>query len=408
MPDRYTFCTYFDRNYLPRGLALYHSLTQHCQRPFTLWILCFDAETYAILGQLNLPGVRLISQQAFEAGDAQLAQAKEHRSLVEYYWTCTPSLPLYVLCGDPTIDVITYLDADLLFFSDPGPIYEELGDNSILIIEHRYAPEYAHYAATSGIYNVGLMAFRHDERGLACLQWWRERCLEWCYARFEDNKFGDQKYLDDWPARFTGVTVLQHPGAGLAPWNLTQYRISATSTPMTVNAVALIFYHYHGFKYIRPWVCRPAGAGYAMPLPQSPVLYRIYVSALHHAIGEIHSISPAFELSRERLSFKEIIKGLLEERFLWLRVGPAYVLQWRVNSYKRQQQRLARGFTSYTQGDIIGARRAFIEAAWHNPLVLRNLGIISMLLESWVGTAWMNKYRQWRHKGSPNALPNSE
>lgn len=398
MPERYTFCTYFDKNYLPRGLALYRSLEEHCQRPFTLWVLCFDDETYEILAELDLPNVRLISEQEFEAGDSQLVNTKTNRNRVEYYWTCTPSLPLYVLRHDPTADVITYLDADLLFFSDPRPIYEEFGNNSILIIEHRYAPEKAQLATTSGIYNVGLMAFRRDESGLACLNWWRARCLEWCYARVEDNKFGDQKYLDDWPTRFTDVTVLQHPGAGLAPWNLTRYTIDVASDVISVDGDALIFYHYHGFKYIRPWVCAPAGSGYRMPLPQALILYRTYAAALHQAIETIHAVAPTYEPLVERLSNKKILKGLAGGQLLWLGVKPlAYLSQWLSEARRRQTQRLTRGFSAYAQGNLQYARRAFLFAIRHNPLVLRNLGILSILLESYVGTGRMNKYRRWRH-----------
>ena len=95
----YDFCTYFDRNYLTRGLALYESLREQCRRPFTLWTLCFDDESYGILDRLALKGMRLIPLADFEAGDTELAAARDNRSAVEYYWTCS-ALPA-PLCTAP-------------------------------------------------------------------------------------------------------------------------------------------------------------------------------------------------------------------------------------------------------------------------------------------------------------------
>ena len=37
------------------------------------------------------------------------------------------------------INLITYLDADLLFYSSFEPIFNEIGNSSIAIIEHRFA-----------------------------------------------------------------------------------------------------------------------------------------------------------------------------------------------------------------------------------------------------------------------------
>jgi hypothetical protein len=277
------FCTYFDRNYLSRGLALYHSLRRHCRRPFLLWILCFDDESYAVLRRLDLAGIRPIRRRDFEAGDSELAAARADRNLVEYYWTCTPSLPLYLFNHHSDIELITYLDADLFFFGDPLPIYDEFAGQSILIHAHRYAPEYAYNEDTAGIFNVGLMAFRRDAAGLECLRWWRARCNEWCYARHEDGKFGDQKYLDDWPERFPRVHVLQHPGAGLAPWNIGRYRLSFRGADIRVDGFPLIFFHFHALKLQSRWLIMPSCEGYRIPGSVMAGIYAPYLESLLHA-----------------------------------------------------------------------------------------------------------------------------
>ena len=117
-----------------------------------------------------------------------------------------------------------------------------------MIVPHRYAPRYRGAEATSGAYNVEWLTFRRDEHGLAALTWWRDRCLEWCYFRYEDGKMGDQKYLDDWPERFESVHVLRHPGGGLAPWNAEQYTLEERDGQVLVDGRELVFHHYHSLR----------------------------------------------------------------------------------------------------------------------------------------------------------------
>lgn len=241
------FCTYFDHNYLPLGLALYRSLKQHSPE-FKLWVLCLSSTCYDVLKQLDLPDINLISLNEFERGDEALLGAKQNRSLIEYYFTCSPSLPLFVLNKYPEVDLITYLDADLFFFSDISPIYEEIADASIAIIEHRFSSDRLELVKF-GIYNVGWLSFRRDENGFACLHWWREKCIEWCYDRPENGRFADQKYLDDWPARFSNVVVLQNKGANVGHWNTNNYQIFSSKNRIWVDEEPLIFFHFHAFKY---------------------------------------------------------------------------------------------------------------------------------------------------------------
>lgn len=246
----YCFCTYFDKNYFTRGQALYRSLKENCPE-FCLWVLCMDTETHAFLSQMALPEIRLIRLDDFENGDVELINAKNNRSKIEYYFTCTPSLPLFVLNNNPQVDLITYIDADLYFFSDPTPIYQEINGASIAIIAHRFSPSIQELAI-NGIYNVGWLTFRRDEEGFKCLKKWRDCCNENCSDKIKGANFADQKYLDNWPAQFKNLVVLQNKGANLAYWNIDNYNISTRDDLVWVDDQPLIFFHFQGLKQLVP------------------------------------------------------------------------------------------------------------------------------------------------------------
>jgi hypothetical protein len=245
------FCTLFDGRYLTRGLALHASLRRVEPRS-RLRAFCMDEVAHRIINVLDLPGLSAVALSELEQHDPELAAVKADRTYVEYCWTATPSIVRYCLEREPHLQAITYVDADVYFFSSPTPLFAELGDNSMQIVPHRYAPEHRHFEETSGIYNVEWLTFKRDERGLEALDWWRERCLEWCYARFEDGRFGDQKYLDDWPQRFSGVNVLQHIGGGVAPWNVVNYTLSERDGRPYVDDVPVVFYHHHSLQLFHP------------------------------------------------------------------------------------------------------------------------------------------------------------
>ena len=314
------FCTYFDRNYLAQGLTLYRSLTDHAGS-FTLWVLCFDEITHEVLSGLNLANVRPVSLQEFEEGDNALQEAKRNRSRVEYIFTCTPSWLLYLLSQHPDIKRITYLDADLMFYASPSPIFKELGDRSILIVGHRFSGRLHHLESQFGIYNVGLLTFRNDPPGKDCLQWWRDRCLEWCSDRPENGRFADQKYLDDWPTRFEGVVVVQNKGAGLAPWNHMNYTVRFQDDTITVDGDPLIFYHFQGVRMIGRRFFDPGVQRYG-PMP-SALRDRLYTSY-------VQSLLVTEQWARDRLPSCDLISSQIYTRDYRLRTFLLRLVQGRI------------------------------------------------------------------------------
>lgn len=290
-----TYCTYFDRNYLIKGLALIASLIRHEPAPFTIYVVCLDELTRVIVDRLEIASIITVPLHEIEHGDEQLARARRDRSLVEYYWTMTPTIILRLLDRVCKGDVLTYLDADLFFYSSPDPIFSEFAGQSILIHKHRFTPS-LQWMDIHGIYNVGLLCFRNDHLGRIALKWWRERCNEWCYARIEDGKFGDQLYLNDWPERFDGVHVLEHIGAGVGPWNHEQYHYNLdVSGRPNVDKLPLIFYHFHALSVVAPEIIIPA-KHLNYPMREEVIRFCVapYVDSLSHMVSIVRSILPKF------------------------------------------------------------------------------------------------------------------
>lgn len=275
------FCTLFDSNYFSYGISLYQSLQKRCPK-FHLYIFAFDDLCEQKLKELNLENIIVISLKDFE--DEELLKIKSTRSKGEYCWTCTPSIIRYVL-QNFDVDHCTYIDADLYFFSDPKPLIEELGEKSVSIIEHRYSHKHDQ-SKVSGKYCVQFMTFKNNDKGLEVVNWWRDRCIEWCFSKAEDGKFGDQKYLDDWTTRFDSACELQNLGGGVAPWNVEQYNFCEEEGKIygiekaSQKKFELIFYHFHDFRILNNSEIKLTGKCYQISNDVKKLIYKEYVKEM--------------------------------------------------------------------------------------------------------------------------------
>ena len=278
------FCTLFNINYLSRGLAMHHSLENTCGS-FHLYVVCFDEKAYNVLTSLDVKTITPIKLSDFE--DKALLEVKKTRTAAEYCWTCTPSVIRYCITHY-NLDACTYIDADIFFYQSPEILIEEAGGKDVIITKHNYAKEYDQ-SKTHGIFCVQFMYFRNSTYGMEILDKWRNQCIQWCHAYLEDGKFGDQKYLDEWPETYAShVHVSNNSGAGVAPWNIKKFDLTfpESSNPLVANRgkagsiSPIIFYHFHALKFFCDGKVQYTGSIYNVPLKVKKNIYEKYVSLL--------------------------------------------------------------------------------------------------------------------------------
>jgi hypothetical protein len=285
-----SYCTLFDKNYLYQGIALYRSLGRHASE-FTLYVLCMDDEAHALLARMAAPNLIPVPVEALITPD--VAQLRARTTHGQFCWACQPLICQYVL-DHFGVDMVTYLESDSLFFSDPEVLFAELGERSVSLVPHKFSAEFDN-SASAGLFCVQFNAFRNDAGAREALADWRAACFR--YDKSAPKSYPGQTCLDDWPKRFPCVAVLHDPGAGVAPWNIRGYKLDGNAQSPRVNGAPVVFYHYHQYGRFR------SGAhelgSYPMTREVIECFYVPYVHELRAAEAAVRAVDAGFGHRRE-------------------------------------------------------------------------------------------------------------
>lgn len=277
------FITLFDKNYMSRGIVLYNSLKENCTTSFNLYVLALDDVVKEHLGSLNRSNLIVVTVQDLKVMYPVLERLEQERTRGEFCWTLSSFSVQYAIRYFGLRSCI-YVDSDVCFYDDPQVLLAEMSNESVMITEHNYTPEYDQ-STTSGKFCVQFMYFKNNEDGNKVLEWWRSRCEEWCYNRMEDGKFGDQKYLDDWESRFEGIVYnCRNIGCGVAPWNVQKYIVTLENDkPYVMDRITkvkkrIVFFHYHGLARVsgQKWCLTQ----YRLAQAEKDILYSPYIAKL--------------------------------------------------------------------------------------------------------------------------------
>src|SRR5258706_15413207 len=120
------YCTIFDKNYLYQGVALYNSL-KRCTSDFILYALCMDSTSYRMMKKLGFPSLVPISIEYLVT--AEISEVRDRTTHGQFCWVCQPLIIEFILDRHDH-DMVTYLEADSWFFSDPEVLFRELGNEA--------------------------------------------------------------------------------------------------------------------------------------------------------------------------------------------------------------------------------------------------------------------------------------
>jgi len=273
--------TLFDKNYAMRAIAFYNSLAKLGQYKF--WFLCLDDETKEMMKKLELPDVIFMTIE--ELNDRELLNTESNRSRAEFIFTSKSCLVHYVMNKIADGEALIFDDCDLFYFSSPNVlIYDmEKAGYSIGIIPHQFPKHKEYLNEKVGKYNAGLLYLIADKNSRLCISKWREQCIDWCYLKYEKDRFGDQLYLNKWPGKYNGVYEIKNKGVNLGSWSIYDFKISKKDGIFYVDEDRLICYHFHRIKFY-------LDEKEIKPLPiyvYNKELYDIYIQELERGWGKL-------------------------------------------------------------------------------------------------------------------------
>jgi len=298
------YCTYSDLNYLPRLITLLESL-RNTEASYRVLILALDVETELYFSENPKPEIQVSTISLIQSKFTRLPEAKANRSEMEFVFTLTPFLMKQAIEMANPGEVAVYLDADLFFFSDPTLVLESMSESDIGIIPHHYPDSNLRRLSQYGTFNVGWVGIRNSENGRKCVEWWAERCLEWCRDEPVEGNYADQGYLDKFPELFKGVKILSNRGFNLAPWNTDGQTMRENEAGQIVvgEQTVLVFFHFHGLKKFGKWMVT-SQLNYKSPAskPIMEHVYKPYLRALQKA-------ETALKATTSGGSTKKLVRG---------------------------------------------------------------------------------------------------
>jgi len=263
-----------------------------------LYAICADTDSYRLFSTLD--DSRIVPIDLEKALGVELEELASSRSHTELMWTLSSFSFDIVFDHYPKVDLLTYVDADVYFVSDPSQILLTFQHSTAgaMITRHSFTKRLGRLEAKAGEFNVQFIPMKRVD-GFDIRSRWKSQCAEWCYARHEDGKFGDQKYLNEWPALWgSKVMVWPKEEQFQGPWNADKFSSGSAVT-----------YHFSSLAFLSSNLARIALPLYAIPFRHILRLYLPYMRTLLAADSKLEGLEHSKRASNKRYFFFPVTRN---------------------------------------------------------------------------------------------------
>ena len=300
------YVTVVSYEYALLGISIIRSLTSEGKN---CALYCIDDRGADLFEKVGLGSCVIFRPADYQ--DVKLAEIRQQRSKSEYCYTCKSVALEHIFTQMPELEWAIYLDSDMMLFGDPDKALPMGADSHVLLTPHRPStPYFERFMPEAGQFNAGYIAFRATKQGLKALRWWRKKCEESCSAAPDAQGYADQRYLDEFPDLFEGVTLSKSAGVNAAPWNISDKKVSKEQESVFVDNDELLIYHMQGFKKIGFGFFDLYSGELKLPLEVRDFIYGPYVSHLERCSRLLPHDYAGPSMHRDRRPIRMVLREI--------------------------------------------------------------------------------------------------
>lgn len=281
--------------YLPKALVLAESLRRHAG--LKLKVVLFDRRQ-----AFRYPQEEVDILWVEDLGVERWEELAFLYDIIEFSTSLKPFVANMLLQQHRKV---IFLDPDTCLYGPLTSILDEIDAHPILLTPHYTTPQPStpHESDLAmmrfGSFNLGFFAIRRSDEGLAFLDWWHRRCIDFCFMESQFGLSTDQKWISIAPCLFPSLKISFNLGYNMAAWNTFERRLDRAprGEGYVVNGrIPLVFFHFSNFDPADPqYLNKRASSEQGVDYPVLLELAQRYAGCLSEKAAQVDRVRYSFD-----------------------------------------------------------------------------------------------------------------